>query len=413
MTTQSFPTAGPGDIARLIGSLAIASIRGRDRVAVIDDWVCRESDGRHAVIVNVLVKKLLLVTGPGLSEHVLAATPGTDTFTTGNLKKQGMTFLAPHALTISDGEAWAERREFNEQVLCTGRPHELRATILGHVSDAFGPPLGSTADVRDRMAEVMTKVVVGGSAPRELPDEVDALMGVVQNPIKRAALGWWYARRRARFYEVIERRWNDAPDDTLIGRARRFGAASKETTEQVPHWMFTFTGSATDLLSRTLAIAASRPDVRAKIAAEVEERGSLDDADTIDALDYAEACLRETGRLFPPVTKTFHVAPNGSEFDGRQIPADMEIVHFFPLHSRDDGDPTAHEFRPERWIGDDPPESNLFLSGARSCPGEDLIMFICKAALAQASGGLTAGTPELTHDPLPRTFPVKTVTLRP
>ena len=408
MTTGSFPTAGVGGIARLIGSLAVASVRGRDRVTVIDHWARKASDGEDAVIVNLLVKKLLLVTGPGLSAHVLAPAPSTDTFTTGNLKKKGMTFLAPHALTIADGEAWVERRDFNEQVLCTGRPHDLRDTMLGHVIRIFATPLVSTADVHERMAEVMTKVVVGRSAPDELPHEVDTLMGVVQNPVKRAALGWWHARRRRRFYDVIDRRWNDAPDDTLVGRARQFGAAAKETTEQIPHWMFTFTGSATDLLSRTLAIVASRPDVREKIAAEVVACGALDDADTVDALDYTEACLRETGRLFPPVTKTFHVAPNGGEFDGREIPAGMEIVHFFPLQSRDEGDSTAHDFRPERWIGDDPPHSNLFLSGARVCPGEDMIMFICKAALAQANGDLTATTQELAADPLPRSFPSRT-----
>lgn len=408
MTTQSFPTAGVGGIARLIGSLAFTSVRGRDRVTVIDHWARKASGGEEAVIVNLLVKKLLLVTGPGLSEHVLAGAPSTDTFTTGNLKKNGMTFLAPHALTIADGEAWVERREFNEKVLCNGRPHDLRDTMLGHVNRIFATPLVSTADVHERMAEVMTKVVVGGSAPDELPHEVDTLMGVVKNPVKRAALGWWHARRRRRVYDVIDRRWNDAPDDTLVGRARQFGDASKETTEQIPHWMFTFTGSATDLLSRTLAIVASRPDVRAKVAAEVVACGALDDADTIDALDYTEACLRETGRLFPPVTKTFHVAPNGGEFDGREIPAGMEIVHFFPLQSRDHTDSTAHEFRPERWIGDGPPHSNLFLSGARRCPGEDMIMFICKAALAQASGDLTAGTPGLAVDQLPRSFPTRT-----
>lgn len=410
---KPFPTAGVGGIARLVGSLTVASVRGRDRITVLDHWVRRQSEGQDAVIVNVVVKKLLLVTGPGLSAHVLADPPSTDTFTTGNLKRKGMAFLAPHALTISEGKEWVDRRDFNEHVLCTGRAHDLNDTMLRHVNDAFATPLGTTADVHERMAEVMTKVVVGGSAPSKLPDEVDTLIGVVQSPVKRTALGWWHARRRGRFYDVIDRRWNDAPDDTLVGRARRFRGSSKETTEQIPHWMFTFTGSATDLLSRTLAIVASRPDVQATIAAEVLACGALDDARTIDALDYTEACLRETGRLFPPVTKTFHVAPHGGEFDGREIPAGMEIVHFFPLRSRNEGDPTAHDFLPQRWISDHAPDSNLFLSGARVCPGEDLILFICKAALAQVSGGLTGGTQKLALDPLPRSFPVTNVTLRP
>src|SRR3712207_4550886 len=99
--------------------------------------------------------------------------------------------------------------------------------------------------------------------------------------------------------------------------------------------MFTFTGSGTDLLARTLALVASRPTVRAHILREIAEHGALEEPTTIQRLAYLEACLLESARLFSPVPRTFHRAPQGDVFENIRIPANMEIAHYFPLDQRD------------------------------------------------------------------------------
>lgn len=415
---ESFPTTRLGGVIALVAAIVGASVRRRgDRVQVIDDWIRRKSAGGEAVIVKLPLKQLLVVSGPDLSAHVLADPPSAESYTVGKLKQSGMAFLAPRALTISDDDDWLRRREFNEQVLCTGQPHRLRQAFLDQVYAAFtSSAVTSRTDIRDRMGELMVGVVVGAPGGG-LPDDVDRLMGVVRSPVKRALFGRRHRKRRRRFYEALSRHWAEAPDDTLVGSARTLtGTDSDETIEQVPHWMFTFTGSGTDLLTRTIALVGSRPEVRERVIAEVSASGPIDDAETIGKLAYVEACLRETGRLFPPVTTTFHVAPRGDEFNGRSIPAGMEILHYFPAlerHGRNDADDTVRHFRPDRWNGTDADDadadavttSNLFLSGARSCPGEDLMMFVCKAALAIAVGvqGVRADERQLAADPLPRT----------
>jgi hypothetical protein len=96
----------------------------------------------------------------------------------------------------------------------------------------------------------------------------------------------------------------------------------------------------------------------------------------------------------------------------------VEVVHWFPLLQRDDALGAAvHDFRPDRWLGEelDPAAaaSNLFLRGPRVCPGKDLILFVCKAAIARQVGELGLGGPlnggsrasRLAHDPLPVSFP--------
>jgi hypothetical protein len=50
---------------------------------------------------------------------------------------------------------------------------------------------------------------------------------------------------------------------------------------------------------------------------------------------------------------------------------------------------------------------NLFLSGARACPGRDLILFVVKAAIAVllSNGKMQAQRSTLSDDPLPFSFP--------
>src|SRR5262249_45247873 len=109
---------------------------------------------------------------------------------------------------------------------------------------------------------------------------------------------------------------------------------------------------------------------------------------------------------FPPVTRTFHQHAGGSHTN------QQEVVHYFPLLQRDDRlGPTVHQFRPERWLEPTLDEaaaaSNLFLRGPRACPGMNLILFVCKAALARQIGelGVNAQQDRLTEDPLPVSFP--------
>lgn len=419
---DGFPTTRPTRVFALVIAIVKERLRGGDRVPAIRKWADRESAGRGGVVVNLGVKKLLLVTGTELSEHVLQSPPTADGYTVGRLKQSGMAFLAPRALTISDGDDWTRRRRFNERVLGTGHPHDLRQAFLDRVIVAFASPVTDPEDVRRRMGDVMLGVVVGGTLGGEsgsaLPDEVDRLMSVVRNPVKRKLFGWWHRRRRERFYDTLGEHWAQAAEPSLLASARTLAGdgvvGSEEGLEQVPHWMFTFTGSGTDLLGRTLALVGSRPDVRERVIDEVARAGSIEDAATVDRLTYVDACIREAGRLYPPVTTTFHVAPDGDEFAGCQVPAGMEIVHYFPMHSRDGCGETADDFRPERWSAANEASdatSNLFLSGARACPGEDLMMFVCKAAVALAIGtqGVSAEASGLAEDPLPGAFPTKDV----
>ena len=333
-----------------------------------------------------------------------------------------MSFLAPQALTICHGQQWERLRPLNEQVLSIGDVPVLQQAVLDQVHQAFDQPVSSINDIRNRMGRVMVGVVFG-EAPAHVAQDLDVLFGYVQNPVKRLILGRNQQGRRERFYGTIREMWNEnkgQEDSSLLARARALAQGGnfqeEELLQQVPHWMFTFTGSGTDLLSRALAIVGSRPEAGDQVREGIAAAGPLDQADSIGKLNYLEACLLETCRLFPPVTRTFNIAPQGDRFGGISIPAGMEIWHFFTASYRDTSvDPTANDFEPHLWLE---PGSNrrstypsLFLSGARGCPGEGLILFVCKAAMAiflkQQHLRLSNGA--LASNPMPSSFPDGTI----
>ena len=401
------------DLLQLAAALGADFLRGKrsDPAAAGSRWAHGVLEKRGGADVEIAVpgRPLELIADRGHSENVLSA---VDRYHPGHAKTSAMSFLAPGALTIATGDTWKQLRPFNEQVLGTGFAHPFAQTFLGHVRSAFAKPVSNVDDVRAAMGRAMVKIVLGPVPGAADPArDVAVLFGVVQSPLKRKLLGFLYRGRRKRLYQLLGRRWDGSAstsEQTLLAIARQRAPGLDRDTllQQIPHWMFTFTGSGTDLLARTLMLVTSRPAVLNQVLAEVRAVGPGDQADTVGRLAYLEACVLETGRLFPPVTKTFHSRSPSTGVKNE------EVVHYFPLLQRDDRlGPTVHQFRPERWLSstldDAAAASNLFLRGPRACPGMDLILFVCKAAAAMQIGelGLSARQDRLAADPLPVSFP--------
>lgn len=408
--------AGLLDLLRLGTRMAATLVRPReerDPGAEGCRWAreLMEREGAAGLEVGMPGRSVHVVGHPDPSEGILSGAPHRDGPGVGGLKKEAMAFLAPRAVTVADGDAWARLRRFNERVLAPGGTHPFAAAFLDAVREAFAGGVGDVEDVRSAMGRAMVDIVLGEVGPDDAPaEDVRVLFDVVQSPLRRKILGFLYAGRRKRFFQLLGRVLDASGDgrSTLMARARQEadGLSREELLDQVPHWMFTFTGSGTDLLARTLALVAARPEVHRRALDEIEEAGRADDPETVGGLGYLEACLRETGRLFPPVTKTFH------RLDGGVGEGEREVAHYFPLLQRHpDLGPSVHAFRPERWTAPEPDAparaSNLFLRGPRACPGEALILFVCKAALAQQLGevGVEVRTSRLSRDPLPVSFP--------
>ena len=425
-TAKSYPSTGFGDLLRLLGRSVRTFARGPrsfDFSLVFQSWLggLTRRTGSENIVLNLYFKKLLVVTGRELSEHILAQPPDIRTYVEGATKARAMSFLAPHALTITHGDQWQRLRRFNEAALHTREEDGRMQFILDGVRKAFPEPVSDIEDIRRCMAQTMSTVVFGSDrVPQHLVEDVQTLIAYVQSPGRRMLLGWREGGRRNRFYDALRRLWEESSESnahgSLIAAAKSMTHngehSEEEIIQQIPHWMFTFTGSGTDLLARTLGIVASRDDVFSRVRAEAAEDSASKSASAMMNMEYLESCLLETCRLFPPVTRTFHVAPRGDTFDGFRIPAGMEILQFFTASQRDASvDATANDFRPERWTEPGGHAAavypSMFLGGARDCPGKDLILFICKTAISMLvkQGRIRSQCPALSNDPMPYSFP--------
>jgi cytochrome P450 len=413
------PEAGVFDLARLAVRFLGSAVRHPFRWSageIFAAWLhgLMESHGSQAVLLKLGPKRLLIVGGTKLSRSILDPPPSPSGFAAGGLKVGAVSFLADRALTVADGEPWKRLRSLNEGVLGTGREHPSAEFQLDAIRHAFGGTVGSVDELRRGMGEVMLQVVLGAKAPPRMVADIQTLFSLVQSPLKRRLFRRRGERIRKRFFTDLRGLWrnqNGARPSTLLGFARELGGTleEEEVLHQVPHWMFTFTGSGTDLLLRGLALVGSRPACRERALLEIASAGFPDGSGSLSKLPYLESCLLEAGRLFPPVTRTFHTAPRGGEGAGYRIPPGVEILHYLPLLHRYDPRLTdIHDFRPERWLSEegDRPYPGIFLSGSRACPGRDLILFVCKGAAATLLDlGLRLRAPGLDRDPLPLTFP--------
>jgi cytochrome P450 len=415
------PKTSALDLARLVGALAGDAVRQRGDFrprATFRAWAAGAA-ARHGspdLVLDLGVKRVLLVGSRDLSAEILTAPPSPDGLAAGAMKRDAMAFLAPGALTIADGDDWVRLRALNERVLDTGRPHAHADAFIARVREAFAGPVASPDDLRAAMGRAMLGIVFGpGSAPASLADDVTTLVGYVQSPLKRKLLAPLARRKRARFYADLRRACAAAEasvEPSLVALAREHGARVGETelVEQVPHWMFTFPGSGTDLLARTLALVCAHPEARSRALNELRDAGlPVTDAATVGALAYLHACVREAAALYPPVTRTFHRAPQGATAAGVTIPAGMDVLHSFPPIADGVGAAAPRRFRPERWLAADAPAPSFdpFLGGARACPGRDLITLVCVAALAHLLGErrLTLDGTPLPPAALPEEFP--------
>ncbi len=418
----TYPKTRLSDLARLVGVLVKTLIGRGDIAEAAAGWLRRLTRRYRSpnLVIDLIVRRVLFVSGSDLSGYVLAAPPSDQAFVEGTMKRKAMAFLAPNALTISHGAQWRALRAYNEDVLNTGGPNTHWQPFLAHVVSAFDRPVTDMSDIRRRMGQVMLAIVFGDGAPTHLIDDIQELFAEVG--LRTALIGSRKTAKRDRFYDDLRRLWQgrgSQGEPSLLSSGHDAAAKIDDRfrrddllVEQIPHWMFTFTNSGSDLLARSLALIVSRVETLMRVRSEIETSGALSEAGTIQKLRYLEACILEAGRLYPPVAQTVHCAARGTAFEGTEIPAGTELLQMFPFVNRERSrDPLADEFTPERWLDrDDPVHAlypNLFLSGARKCPGRDLILFVDKAALAVLLRGPKMRRTEnvLSHDPLPYSFP--------
>lgn len=356
-----------------------------------------QSDG---LFIRVFTQKALLLFDRACIQHVLDHSP--DPYGPPGIKKKGMGKFQPHAVTISEGDAWRERRRFNEAVLDSGALHRHADTFFGIVRaeveatrQATGQVL--TWDALVTLFERLTLQVVFGTEAREetaLTGELEALMKASNLPI-----GSGDAAQLASLYSRFHRHL-EAPQEGCLAAVAAATPSSEETkvASQIPHWIFAMKGTLAGNTARALAVIVSHPEIEAKVREEMAA-ADLTSAKDIAGLRYLAGCIHEAMRLWPTTPMLSRVALRDDQVAGTPVPKGMQVLILNTFNHRNrERLEHSDKVHPERWRDAQPDYLlNHLSNGPQVCAGFDLALFLAQAVLTTllAEGRYTLERPKL------------------
>lgn len=406
VTAVLAPLVAQGAIIRRPRATAWAERHQTDRTArkVLAGLRARH-DGAPLVL-RIGPRRLVVVTEPGDVQRLLEGSP--EPFTPANREKIGaLRHFQPDGVLISTTTDRRYRRPFNETVLRPEMPvHDDGAAFTDAVrrgAAALARKLhdSGTLDAStftDTWWEIVLQVVLGPSArtDRELVDVLDAL--------RRDANWSWFHPRDDRLRAELGRRIESylaVPEPgTLAAAAHAAGPVT--APGQVPHWLFAFDTAGAATL-RALAVVAARPEVRARVLAEVAP--GVEPA----LLPYARACVLESLRLWPTTLVVLRDSTGPTTWGERTLPGGTGFAVVSEFFHRDpDRLDHADGFAPEAWLdGRNNADWGLvpFSGGPVSCPGRNVVLLVTSHLLAHlAAHDLRVERGRyLASDPLPAT----------
>ncbi|NP_001165935.1 cytochrome P450 4AB9 precursor [Nasonia vitripennis] len=158
---------------------------------------------------------------------------------------------------------------------------------------------------------------------------------------------------------------------------------------------FTFEGHDTTAmaLTFTLMLLAENKEAQEKARAEAKEvldcsHGKLDVSD-VQKLNYLDRCIKESLRLYPPVSTIMRYSADELQLKNALVPADTHIVvNFFDTHRDPNFWPEPNKFDPDRFlpersVGRHPYAFVPFSAGSRNCIGQKFAMMEMKILIAR------------------------------
>ena len=334
--------------------------------------------------------RLVVVWGPEAIQEVLDQSAEVYASDSG-AKGKGMSHFQPDALTISRGEAWRDRRAFNEAVLATSeRVHPLADRFLAVVADEVGRlRVGATLEWEtwESLFDHITLRVIFGDRARddqELTELLEGLMGEANRLVGLSPSDDYYE-----FYGRLERKLIDPEPGSLLSR---FSDAPQSdmtrVVHQIPHWMFATRDTLAANTYRALGVIVADPAIERRVREELDGV-DLGDAGAVDGLRLLEGCLHEVMRLWPTVPLLARETTRETTLAGQRLDEGTQVMILNTFNHRDpDQVPDADRLAPERWEGDRHDyRFNHLSNGSQDCPGGPLVLLLGKATLGRVLEG--------------------------
>jgi cytochrome P450 len=399
------PSAVQGVFRRRRQAVAAATAANVDGRAVGLLTGMSRRHGGGPVWVRVVRDRALLLLTPADVHRALCGSP--DPFASDPpAKRDGMVVFQPDAVTISRGEAWRNRRRFNEAVLDSAEPDHEFADRFASVASEEADSLAEAAAIEggelrwepwnEAFRRITRRVVLGDAAA----DDLELSETLAEMMSEANGMPGKTSERYPAFVTRLGRYVSGAEPGTLVSQFAEAPAdAETKSVGQIPHWLFANGDTLAINAFRALAAIVSHPSQRAKVDAELGADGEL---------PYLEACLEDAMRLWPTTTMLSRETVADTDWRGVDVPAGTQVlIPNLYLHRDRARIDYADRFAPERWIRGEAAEEwsfNHFSRGPQGCPGASLALSIGKAVLARLLAGrrVRLVSPSLDPDrPLP------------
>jgi cytochrome P450 len=319
-------------------------------------------------------------------ESMEAVLKSADTQADPTIKRCPLSRFIPEALVISRGEAWSERRSFNERVLDSGDLHRhadaFKDIVFREVEQLTGTDPVATlrwADFEKLGERISHQLILGsGQVNSKMAGALAHMVGLSNLCLPSA--------RAAAFYRDLGAYLMNPAAASLVQRA---SAEARDTTAPIPvpsqigFWFFVLKDAVELHVARTLALIAVHPSVQERLRTELVGAAAMT-ARAIDDLDYLGACLGEQLRLWTPVPILLRRAEKRFALRGEiPIEAEQQVMLHTGFYHRDPDvfGAKANRFSPDS-IGADFPPVYVFSAHRQSCAGQSVARFVLKAALA-------------------------------
>lgn len=351
--------------------------------------------GDGPIWVNVAGKKTLLVFGPDQIRFALSQAP--DPFASDpEPKRSGMEKFQPHALTISRGEHWADRRRFTDAVLSRAATD---ATIQGRVNtvaadEAVAVPHNLDWQQFNAIVQRMARRIILGDAALHdaaLSAQLATLMSKANPP------GKGDPQLYGHFFETLHHYVTVAGEKgSLVGLFSDVPVTDEtHPTHQVIHWMFAMGDTLAINLWRCLALLASHPDILAAAQTRIDDG---------DGREYLTGCLCEAMRLWPSTPVLARTLIRDVGWNGETVPEGTQVMIVNTFNHRDQTRiPYADRFEPTAWTHHSAYSSwsfNFFSHGPQGCPGADIALQLGTNFLAALLRDRRPNNTSVTLDPL-------------
>ncbi|OYN75404.1 cytochrome P450 [Mycolicibacterium sphagni] len=365
--------------------------------------------GDGPIWLNVAGKQTLLVFGPDQIRFVLSHAP--EPFASDpEPKRSGMNKFQPHALTISRGSHWSDRRRFTEAVLARATGSGAianRCDTVAHEEARYLPDNLDWPQFHSAIQRISRRIILGDNATddEQISTQLSTLMAKANPPGKGDPPLF------STFLAALDRYVQSAEANSLVGQ---FAAAPTSDithqTHQVIHWMFAMGDTLAINLWRCLTLLAAHPVILAKAQNGIDEHTGH---------GYLIGCLSEAMRLWPSTPVLARTLTRATEWDGATVPEGTQVMIVNTFNHRDTSRfPEADHFNPTAWT-EGSAEScwsfNFFSHGPQGCPGADLALQLgvgALTALLRERSPAAAGVKLNPHDPLPLTLDHSRVQIR-